>query len=286
MREITLNGYIDEDVWFGDEITPKALHDMLYTEEQADDVHIRLNSYGGSCNAAVRMHDDIAAYPGHVSITVSGTAASAATVLAMAADTLEMTPGSLWMIHDPSMIAVGNEADLTAAIELLRTSKDSIINVYEKRCTLPRKDIAKMMRNTTWMDANEALENGFIDRITENSIPEAVVNCAVPRDVAEKKVMLWLERHRAIAVHNDRRGEEESRENAEAPGGTGPEIPEIPPEAVSPAEQPETGGNEGNIQPDRILEQRKPDGTPVSQLKKRLALIMPREAESRGRNHE
>ena len=103
MRTINLNGYIDEEVWYGDEITPSMLHDALYGEnsEFSDDVRIILNSYGGSCNAAVRMHDDIRAYPGRVHLVISGTAASAATVLSAAADTLEMTPGSLYMIHDP-----------------------------------------------------------------------------------------------------------------------------------------------------------------------------------------
>ena len=61
MRTINLNGYIDEEVFYGDEITPVMLHDALYGEnsEFSDDVRIILNSYGGSCNAAVRMHDDI-----------------------------------------------------------------------------------------------------------------------------------------------------------------------------------------------------------------------------------
>lgn len=77
MRELNLNGYIDEEVWYGDEITPALLHEALYGPDNlfADDVHIRMNSYGGSCNAAVRMFDDIRAYPGSVTITISGTAA-------------------------------------------------------------------------------------------------------------------------------------------------------------------------------------------------------------------
>ena len=97
MREIHLNGYIDEEEWFGDEITPEALHGMLYPEGE-------------------EAHDDLRAYPGTVHIIVSGTAASAATVLATAADRLEMTPGSLWMIHDPSVMAWGNERDLEEAL--------------------------------------------------------------------------------------------------------------------------------------------------------------------------
>lgn len=114
MRTTNLNVYIDEEVFYGDEITPSMLHDALYGEngEFSDDVRIILNSYGGSCNAAVRMHDNIRAYPGRVHLVISGTAASAATVLSAAADTLEMTPGSLYMIHDPSTVALGQRARL------------------------------------------------------------------------------------------------------------------------------------------------------------------------------
>ena len=148
MREIDLNGYIDEDDYWGDVITPKSLHEMLYGKDgqSVDDVHIRLNSYGGFCNAATRMFDDTKAYPGKVQITISGTVASAATVLAQAADVLEMTPGSLFMIHDPSTIAFGNERDMQGAVNVLRTVKSSILNVYATRCKLPRDEVAKLMK--------------------------------------------------------------------------------------------------------------------------------------------
>ncbi|HML48793.1 MAG TPA: Clp protease ClpP, partial [Clostridia bacterium] len=170
MRELYLNGYIDDEVWFGDEITPEDLHVALYGAENQfkDDVRIRLNSYGGSCNAATRMFDDVRAYPGNVLIIVSGTAASAATVLAMAADRLEMTPGSLFMIHDPIVIAWGNERDLSEAIGLLRACKESILNVYGTRCKKERGELAAMMTSTAWMDAKAALGNGFIDGIAED----------------------------------------------------------------------------------------------------------------------
>lgn len=169
MRELSLNGYIDEESWFGDEITPDSLHELLYGKDSAaaDDVHIRLNSYGGSCNAATRMFDDIRAYPGSVKITVSGTAASAATVLCMAADRLEMTPGSLFMIHDPSTVAYGNERDMDEAKAVLRACKESILNMYGTRIRISRDDAADMMMKTSWMDANEAFEKGFVDGVTE-----------------------------------------------------------------------------------------------------------------------
>ena len=161
-------------------------------------MRIILNSYGGSCNAATRMYDDIRAYPGRVHLIISGTAASAATVLAMAADRLEMTPGSLYMIHDPLMGAYGNEADLTSAIELLRACKESIINIYRVRSFRSREELSELMNATTWMDANQAQENGLIDGIVAEpfgGIDNAAFTHTVDKAEAEKQVNAWLQRH-------------------------------------------------------------------------------------------
>jgi len=193
-----MNGYIDEESWFGDEITPNGLHDWLYGEDNAavDDVHIRLNSYGGSCNAATRMFDDIRAYPGSVKITISGTAASAATVVAMAADRLEMTPGSLFMIHDPSTVAYGNERDMDEAKAVLRACKESILNMYGTRMRVSRNDAADMMTATTWMDANEAFDKGFVDAITETpaKLPTDCTGHKVSLETAKAGVQAWFDR--------------------------------------------------------------------------------------------
>ena len=198
MREITMNGYIDDESWFGDEITPSGLHNWLYGENDAavDDVHIRLNSYGGSCNAATRMFDDIRAYPGSVKITISGTAASAATVVAMAADRLEMTPGSLFMIHDPSMVAYGNERDMDEAEAVLRACKESILNMYGTRIRVSRNDAADLMTATTWMDSNEAFEKGFVDGITETpaKLPTDSAGHKVSLEAAKAGVQAWFDR--------------------------------------------------------------------------------------------
>ena len=198
MRELSLNGYIDDESWFGDEITPESLHDLLYGTEDTlpEDVHIRLNSYGGSCNAAVRMFDDIRAYPGNVMITISGTAASAATVVAMAADRLEMTPGSLFMIHDPSTVAYGNERDMDEAKAVLHACKESILNMYGTRIRVSREDAADKMSATSWMDANEAFDKGFVDGITEtpDKLPTDSVEHKVTLDTAKAGVQAWFDR--------------------------------------------------------------------------------------------
>lgn len=252
MRTINLNGYIDEEVWYGDEITPSALHEALYGANNAntDDVRIVLNSYGGSCNAATRMFDDVRAYPGAVHLIISGTAASAASVLSLSADRVEMTPGSLLMIHNPSVVAWGNEADLTEAIQLLRACKESILNVYAGKSYRSRDELSAMMDDTTWMDANQALTDGFIDGIVEdfpmngpeNSIAPRVVN----REEAEAKVRAWLERSRP------------SRRRAEDG------VPDMNKKTTPVTQEAE-----------QVVTKPEITGTPVAQLQKRLGLIMP-----------
>lgn len=172
-----------------------------------DECH-RTNS--GKLHKAVEtlMYDELKAYPGNVHIIVSGTAASAATVLAMAANRLEMTPGSLFMCHDPVMGAYGNEADLEQAMGILRACKNSIINMYCQRTWHSRDDVAAMMRATTWMDANAALQEGFIDAVmTEpaGGVTNAAFEHRVDPEEAKAKYQSWVDRHKPMrrSVRNE-----------------------------------------------------------------------------------
>ena len=272
LREIHLNGYIDDAEWFGDEITPEALHAMLYLpgEDAQDDLRIILNSYGGSCNAAVRMFDDLRAYPGNVHIIVSGTAASAATVLATAADRLEMTPGSLWMIHDPSVMAWGSERDLAEAICLLRACKESILNVYCRRCRKPRDEISAMMRDTTWMDAGAALQDGFVDGIVD--MGSGIINAAFCHETslaeAKARVAAWMERSRPKRIRNAAK-----RQDTEVTSP--PVIAESEERQQAEPKNHETQQVELERAAAPKAHSASPPGVPVAQLKKRLELITP-----------
>ena len=272
LREIHLNGYIDDAEWFGDEITPEALHAMLYLpgEDAQDDLRIILNSYGGSCNAAVRMFDDVRAYPGNVHIIVSGTAASAATVLATAADRLEMTPGSLWMIHDPSVMAWGSERDLAEAICLLRACKESILNVYCRRCRKPRDEISAMMRDTTWMDAGAALQDGFVDGIVD--MGSGIINAAFCHETslaeAKARVAAWMERSRPKRIRNAAK-----RQDTEVTSP--PVIAESEERQQAEPKNHETQQVELERAAAPKAHSASPPGVPVAQLQKRLELIIP-----------
>lgn len=199
MKTIKFNGYIDTEVWFGDEITPQMLHDQLYDGDLNEDVTILIHSYGGSCDAAIAMFEDIRNYPGDVTCQVQ-VAASAATVVAMAGNRTEMSPVGVFMIHRPLTFAYGNEDDLQSAIDMLNAFMNSIVNAYEPKCSakgVTRDQIIDLMKGETWMDANKAMSLGFIDSVSE-VVPKAV-NAAgrvIDQEFVKSKYSEWVVRDR------------------------------------------------------------------------------------------
>lgn len=164
-RTLVLNGIIAEDSWFDDEVTP-----MLFKEELnagKGDVTVWLNSPGGDCFAAAQIYNMLTGYPGKVTVKVDAVAASAATVVAMAGDEVQMSPVAMMMIHNPAMMAAGDHNAMKKAIEMLQETKESILNAYERRTHLSRAKLARLMDDETWMDARKAVELGFADRIIE-----------------------------------------------------------------------------------------------------------------------
>jgi ATP-dependent Clp protease protease subunit len=115
--------------------------------------------------AASQIYSMLKSHKGKVTVKIDGIAASAASVVAMAGDETLIAPTALMMIHDPSTCAIGNKADMEKAIELLEEVKESIINAYETKSHLSRNKIAKLMSDETWLNAKKAHEMGFVDGI-------------------------------------------------------------------------------------------------------------------------
>jgi len=176
-RILYLDGYIAQESWFEDEVSPREFRAEL--EATKDDITLFINSPGGDCFAASQIYTMLKEYPGKVSVKIDGLAASAASVIAMAGDEVLMSPTSMLMIHNPSTIIWGEEADMQRGIEMLAQVKESIINAYEAKTGLSRKEISQMMDRETWMSANKAHVMGFCDKVlyTENeAVPEALMN--------------------------------------------------------------------------------------------------------------
>ena len=162
-RILRLEGPIDEESFWGDEITPAAFRDELDSEE--GDVTVWINSPGGNVFAAAEIYTMLCDHRGKITVKIDAIAASAASVIAMAGDTVLMSPVSMLMVHDPMTIAMGNARDMEKAISTLNEVKESIINAYVKKTGLTRSRISRLMENETWMNARKAVELGFADAV-------------------------------------------------------------------------------------------------------------------------
>ena len=162
-RVLRLEGPIDNDNFWGDEITPAMFRDDLEAED--GDVTVWINSPGGNVFAAAEIYTMLKEYAGAVTVRIASIAASAASVIAMAGDQVQMSPTALLMIHDPSTIAMGNAKDMEKAIETLNEVKESIINAYIAKTGLRHNKVAELMESETWMNAKKALDLGFCDEI-------------------------------------------------------------------------------------------------------------------------
>ncbi len=140
-------------------------------------ITLRINSPGGDVFEAQAIYNLLKAYKGKITAHIDGLCASAATLVACAAETITMPANSLFMIHNPACFFMGGEAaDFRKTADMLDSVKETIINVYlsKTKGKIAVETIRQLMDEETWMTSAEALENGFIDEVDDFGI-EAVM---------------------------------------------------------------------------------------------------------------
>ena len=177
-RILVLNGEISNETWYGDEITPQIFRSELNSGQGK--VTVWINSPGGDCFAAAQIYNMLMEYPGTVDVHIDGIAASAASVIAMAGNHVAISPVGMMMIHNPATVSIGDEWEMKKAMDMLSEVKESIINAYELKTGLPRKQLSNMMNAESWMNAQKAVELGFADSILydgddEDDEPEGMI---------------------------------------------------------------------------------------------------------------
>lgn len=171
-RTLYFDGYIAQDSWYDDDITPKNFKNELISSE--GDIVVWLNSPGGDVFAASQIYNMLKEYNGKVTVKIDGIAASAASVIAMAGEEILMSPVAMMMIHNPATVIFGEASDFQSGIDMLSEVKEGIINAYEKKTALSRNKISKMMDSETWFSAQKAVELGFADKILYEENAEEV----------------------------------------------------------------------------------------------------------------
>ncbi|WP_277407357.1 head maturation protease, ClpP-related [Lacrimispora xylanisolvens] len=165
-RTLYLDGEISDETWYGDEVTPELFRKEL--ESGNGDITVWINSPGGDVFAAAQIYNMLMDYKGNVTVKVDALAASAASVIAMAGTTVQMSPVAMMMIHNPMTVAIGDSEEMKKAGAMLDEVKESIMNAYEIKTGLNRTKVSHLMDAESWFNARKAVELGFADEILEN----------------------------------------------------------------------------------------------------------------------
>lgn len=163
--------------FLGYEVTsPNQLNEAL-NNANGQDITLEINSPGGYIDAGSEMYTALKKYSGNVTAQVVGQACSAASWIALAADKVEMSPTAQMMIHRVSGGVEGNVDDFASAMQSLDSMDQAYVDLYSKRTGLDKQEVYRMMCETTWMNAKQAVDKGFADSIMfENDQAPAVVN--------------------------------------------------------------------------------------------------------------
>ena len=150
--------------WWGDGIDPTAFVKAVDALD-VDKISVMVNSPGGDAFGGIAMANALRRHRAHVTVTVDGLAASAASMVAMGGDELVMGRNSMLMIHDASGLCVGNAADMAETAALLGKLSDSYADAYAEKARSDRESMRALMTAETWLTADEAVTAGLADRV-------------------------------------------------------------------------------------------------------------------------
>lgn len=177
----TIGGWIDDYFGWGGVTTAKTFLEALAAlPDSVTTIRLHINSPGGDVFTAATIANTLrgqkASKGRTVAVVIEGLAASAASVIAMAGDTIQMADNALLMIHNPWTWAMGEVKDLEKVIGELQKIRGTIVTTYQWHSPLSREAIEALMDAETWMDAGEAIANGFATEKVEGLKAAATID--------------------------------------------------------------------------------------------------------------
>ncbi|WP_375458879.1 head maturation protease, ClpP-related [uncultured Enterovirga sp.] len=161
---ITMFAPIGEDFWSGEGVTAKRVTAQLRAIGDRP-VEVHINSPGGDMFEGIAIYNVLREHPSPVTIKVMGIAASAASVIAMAGNTVEVGAASFLMIHNCSVLAAGNRHDFLEVASFLEPFDQAMAEVYAARSGQDVKACTKWMDDETYMSGSLAVQRGFADAL-------------------------------------------------------------------------------------------------------------------------
>lgn len=177
--EIIIYAEIGES-WFDEGVSAKSFSNELKAlPESVTLINVRINSLGGDVFEGVTIFNRLKQHKAKVVAYVDGIAASIASIILMAADEIVMSEGAQVMIHKPMSGVWGNSLQMQEMIDILDDIEEQMLGIYNRRTGMARSELKSLLAKETWFDAQEALDNGFADRIMENEESRRVAACDV-----------------------------------------------------------------------------------------------------------
>lgn len=185
MKKINVKGVIvnSDDKWiydwFGVESTsPKDVSAFLAECKNGEDIEVEINSPGGHMFAGSEIYSALMEYLGNVVVKITGLAASAASVIAMAGSRIMMSPTAQLMIHNVQSYTSGDYRDMAHMSDVLENTNISIANAYRLKTGLSENELLALMNKESWFNAQKAKELKFIDEIMFDD--QAVLVASMP----------------------------------------------------------------------------------------------------------
>ena len=163
-RTISVYDVIGHDYWTGEGVTAKRISGALRAMGKGA-ITVNVNSPGGDMFEGLAIYNLLREHDGEVTVKVLGLAASAASVIAMAGDKVQIARAGFLMIHNSWVMAVGNRHDLSDLAATLKPFDDAMAGIYAARTGKGAKAMAKLMDSETWIGGETAIEDGFADEL-------------------------------------------------------------------------------------------------------------------------
>lgn len=160
MARVDVRGYIGE--WG---ITDRDFISAVEAQGEVDTIHVTVNSRGGEVDHALSIFNFLKNHPAKVHMNVGGVAMSAASIILMAGDTIDMPANAILMVHAPWSYAMGNADELRQAAAALDTFESALLETYQARTGKTLDELKIMLAGETFMTAKEAVANGFADNV-------------------------------------------------------------------------------------------------------------------------
>lgn len=174
--QIDIDGEITSSEWRDSDTSAAGFRNDLKALGDIDVINLHINSPGGEVFEGIAIYNMLKQHKAYINVYVDGLAASIASVIAMAGDTVYMPENSMLMLHNPSTIVFGNADDLRKEADDLDKITQSVLTSYLDKAgdKLEEEQLSEILDNETWLSASEALDFGLADEVLQ---PNKAVAC-------------------------------------------------------------------------------------------------------------